>query len=417
MTVAGHDAAAVLRAGAAAADITPEHLRGLNAMGADFTGVHDRLSVRALVLEVEARRVALVSADLLEIGVTTDLRRRIERQLGIPADAVLITATHSHNAPRAGRTPAGGLSRAASQESLAYSDWFFDRVVTVVEAALAALRPARLAAGRGHVDVNVNRDVLVGDRWTLGQNPAGPSDKTLRTVSLSAEDGAPIATLIGYAVHPTASLGSRLVSADVAGAACRLVEQRTGGVALWLPAAIGDQAVRQSLEHNAGAGLPTDPDVVFGFVEEQGSTIAAEVRRVEESAMTPSTRIVLGAAGGDVLWPAKPGTDLPPDMHQEVLDAVPLRLIGLVLGDVAVVGVSGEVTTAAAEQIQRTCTSGGWAEVLLVSIANERIGYLADLEAFRLGTFAARGCPVRSGWEAPVAERLRELLDETIRVR
>jgi neutral ceramidase len=405
-------AIAPLRAGVATVDITPESLPGLNAMGADFTAVHDRLAARAVVLEAGTSRVAVVSVDLLEIGVTVELRERIEARLGIPAHAVLIAASHSHNAPRAGRTPSGGLSRAASQESLGYTAWLFERIIAVVAEAQAALQPARTAFGAGAVDVNVNRDELRNGRWILGQDPAGPSDKTVRVIGVQTLDGASLATLIDYAVHPTASLGSRLVSADIAGAAARRLEQDLGGIALWLPGSIGDQAVRESRERRADAGETTDPDAVFRVVDVQGGRIADEAARVVRALVTWETRVDLAGSERTLEWPSKPGTDLPPDMHQDVIDFVALRLTLLVIGGAVLAGVGGEVTTSAAQRILAGVATVDAVFPILVSIANERLGYLADEAAFQRGTFAARGCPIQPGWESAAADMLAAMVAE-----
>src|SRR5919109_4166999 len=92
-----------LSVGAAKVDITPAELTALNPMGGvSFAGVHDPLYLRALVLNAGTSEVALVSADLIEAGDMTPIRQRIERELGIPSDNVVITATHTHNAPRIG---------------------------------------------------------------------------------------------------------------------------------------------------------------------------------------------------------------------------------------------------------------------------------------------------------------------------
>lgn len=401
-----------LSAGSAVVDITPPHLHGLNAMGDDFVGIHDRLFARALVLESSGTRVAIVSADLLELGVTVALRQRIAEETGIAADAVLLVASHSHNSPRAGRTPAGGLSRVASTESLAYTDWLFDRLVESVSAALATVKPACLGFGRGEVDVNVNRDVLVDGAWKLGQSEDGPSDKTLGVIAVRGEDGTGIATLIDYAVHPTAALGTRLLSADVAGAAARILADECGGVALWLPGSIGDQAIRTSFESLSRGGAAAEVATTFDAVERQGRTIADVAAGVVAGIEDWRTDVPLRSEEQTLEWTAKAGSDLPPDMVQEDVAVVALRLLALTLGDVSLVGVGGEVTTAAAARILEACDRGRGTETFLVSIANERVGYLADADAFARGTFAARGCPVTIGWEDGAARTLSAMLEQ-----
>lgn len=401
-----------MRAGTSSVDITPDDVRGLNAMGPDFLGVHDRLYVRALVLAGKQDTVAVVSVDLLEVGVTTRLRARVGARTGLPPSAVLIVPTHTHNAPRAGATPAGGLSRAASPESLTFTEFVFDKIVEAVVAARDALEPACLALGRGSVDVNVNRDVLRDGIWTLGQDPDGPSDKTLTVVSVQTPHADTIATLIGYAVHPTAVLGTRLVSADLAGVTMAAVNAALGGQTLWLPGALGDQAVRKSMESLKHAGEESSLDRAFAAVHEQGSVIADEVIRVVRGMTSFASDIDVESRESTLACPPKRGTSLPPDMIQEVVERVDLRLTMMRIGSLALLGVGGEVTTAAASQIRETC---GIADSVIVSMANERLGYLADDEAFDRGTFAARGCPITRGWVTRAAERFSEMLTGEVR--
>jgi hypothetical protein len=399
----------MLRAGAAQIDITPDDLAGLNAMGPDFIGLHDRTFARAVVIENGTDAVAVVSADVLELGVTVELRARIAAATGIPAGSILLAPTHTHNAPRGGRTPSGGLSRAASAQALAYTDALFEAILDAVVRAQAAMVPTRIGVGTGAVDVNVNRDVLRDDMWRLGQNPDGPSDKTLTVIAVRDTGGRPIATLIGYAVHPTAALGTRMLSADVAGAAALAVSDALGAPTLWLPGSLGDQAVRESLEAARTTGDDLSIDDVFARVDAQGRTIADEALRVAAAIDEWQDAAVLSGREAALGWPSKPGTDLPPDMHQEELDLVALRLTALRIGDIALLGVGGEVTTAAAAEILATTDAR---HPVLVSMANERLGYLADDDAFALGTFAARGCPIQPGWVPVAADVLARLAGE-----
>ncbi len=97
-----------LRAGAAKVDITPQELAGLtNLWRHPFEGVHDRIFLRALVVDNDANTAAIVAADLLEFGDTQVVRDRVAQEVGIPADHIIITASHDHNAPRVGTVTPG----------------------------------------------------------------------------------------------------------------------------------------------------------------------------------------------------------------------------------------------------------------------------------------------------------------------
>src|SRR4051794_306956 len=92
-----------LRAGAAAVVITPPlgtPMAGYySPRGAE--GVHDDLNAKAIVLEKDGARAALVALDLISTtrDLVADARQRIEATTKVPGDAVMISATHTHTGP------------------------------------------------------------------------------------------------------------------------------------------------------------------------------------------------------------------------------------------------------------------------------------------------------------------------------
>ncbi|MFJ4621836.1 neutral/alkaline non-lysosomal ceramidase N-terminal domain-containing protein [Streptomyces sp. NPDC088812] len=414
-TPPGAPPGAGLRVGVAKADITPVDLTGLHPMPGDFTGVHDPLFLRALHLSDGDTEAALVSLDLIEAGDVTPLRERIERELGIPADHVVVTATHTHNAPRIADVSPGALAHAGGPESFAYTEVVYDRIVTALRRARDTARPARFGAGTGTADVNVNRELHRDGHWTLGHNPDGPSDKTLWVLRFEDLDGAPIALVVNYAVHSTVVFGTSEVSGDLAGAACRHIEdvlhdERAGGgaVALWTPGPLGDQAPRIDL----GVPFGTVPDErrtarAYAAMEAQGLIVGAEALRVADGIRT-SADVRLDARQRTVLCPVKPGRDVMETMRQDGSGTVPLRLSLIRLGDVAVTGVSGEVVT---EICRRLRDRSPLARTLLVSLANDRIGYLADDARFDRPVHSVNGCPVRRGYaEDAIVDNLVDMI-------
>ena len=91
------------RVGVAATDITPPMgipMAGYyHERGAD--GILDPLYSKAMVIEQDGERAALVILDLIGITrwVTDEARQRIEASTGIRRDHVMISATHAHTGP------------------------------------------------------------------------------------------------------------------------------------------------------------------------------------------------------------------------------------------------------------------------------------------------------------------------------
>ena len=96
-------AAGELRVGVASTDITPPMgiaMAGYyHERGAD--GVLDPLFSKAMVIEQDGQRAALVVVDLIGITrwVTDQARTQIEQATGIKGDHVMISATHAHTGP------------------------------------------------------------------------------------------------------------------------------------------------------------------------------------------------------------------------------------------------------------------------------------------------------------------------------
>ncbi len=399
----------LLRAGAARADITPGDLTALHPIGGtSFLGVHDPIHVRVLVLHDGTTEVALISAELIECGDMRPLRERVERELGLPADHVMITATHTHNAPRLGRVSPGALAHNGGPESDAYAQIVFDRIVEALRDARDSARPARFGIGSGHAAININREVYADGAWRLGHNPDGPTDQRVWVLRFETLEGEPIAVVANYAVHSTVALWTREVSADLAGAAMRHVERALGGdvVALFTPGALGDQNPRVSLEGDTAGGfgphgrLPTEPEKSFAYdaVAAQGLVLGAEVARVARGIDGTSGDVRLHATEEVVPSPVKQGHQVMASMVQERVETVDLRLSLIRIGDVALAGVSGEVTTTLYRRLlERTPL----ANTVLVSIANDRIGYLPDDAAFDRPVHSVNGCPIIRGHAEP----------------
>jgi 6-phosphogluconolactonase (cycloisomerase 2 family) len=400
-----------LRAGAVRVDITPPDLTALNPMGGSFKAVHDPIYLRALVLDDGRRRVALVSLDLIEVGDTEAVRQRIARELGIASDHVLISPSHNHSAPRLGRVTPGALAHDGGSESDAYTAWVYDRMLAALRQAGEALQPARLGSGRGQVDVNVNRDAYSAARgWGLGYAADGPSDKTLRVVKVESADGAPLAVLLNYAVHSTVTLGANEISGDLAGAAERYVEEAIGRgvVVLWTPGALGDQAPRVSRPREVDAQQANA--AAYRAMDAQGLLLGAEAVRVAAGIDQLQSSVRLAAAQRVVSCPAKVGRNVMATMKQQQVDSVPLRLSLIMIDRVALAGVSGEVLNAIGARLY---AASPLTDTLLVSIANDRIGYLPPDAAYDLPLFEVNGSPVVRGCaENAIVDGLSQMISE-----
>jgi hypothetical protein len=197
------------------------------------TGTHDPLHAKAMVLRQGATQIALVSCDLvgISLGVTTNARVQASQRTGIPVTNIVVCATHSHTGPLFEGPLREYFHELAEQkflhdpqEKVYYPAFLIERVVKVLAAAQANLRPAELQAGVAmQKGLSFNRRYWMKNGKVVfnpGQlnpdivRPAGPTDPDVGI--LLARDAAtkqPFAGLTVFATHSD-TVGGTLYSAD-----------------------------------------------------------------------------------------------------------------------------------------------------------------------------------------------------------
>ncbi len=401
-----------LLAGAARVDITPQDLTGLtNLWRRPFEGVHDPIYVRALVLDNGIHCAAIVAADLVEFGDTLELRQRIEHEMGIPVKNIIITASHDHNAPRVGTTTPGATAQKGGPATASYTVEVYGKIMDALRQAKAALQPARVGLGKGRADVNTNRDLLTTEGWRLGSNPGGPSDKTVWVCKFESLAGEPLAILINYAVH-SVFMGPEncLVTGDLAGAVERHVERSCQDkvVALWTLGPAGDQNPRY-INHGADR---RENDLDYQVMDALGTILGEEVLQVARGIERMNTEARIEADERVVSCPAR----IPPrngknlGMAIQPVDALNLRLGLLLLDQVALTWVSGEVVTRIYRHLQR---ESPLSNTILITIANDRVGYIVDDAGYDTPTFESTASPLQPGHaECAIVNGLVEMMGQ-----
>lgn len=251
VSTATHAASKMLRAGAAKVDITPTKwpiflVGSFSERGA--TKAYDPLHARALVLDDGTTRIAMVVVDncLIPREVLDDAKRRATKASGIPADRIMISATHTHSAPAAKSSKAIGYT--ASPD---YLNQMKDGIAEAIRLSVKRLQPAEI----GHGVVAAPKHVF-NRRWFVAREampmnpfgntndivkmnpgrkpgwlikPAAPTDPDVSFLSVRSRAGKPIALFANYALHYVGRVPSGGVSADYFGRFARLIHKRIGG--------------------------------------------------------------------------------------------------------------------------------------------------------------------------------------------
>ena len=232
------------KAGAAKRVITPDPLLPVSGgigQPNQVTEKKGELYARALVFEKTGVRIAIVSIDNLGWpAVLGDKSRDLIK--GIPAENIIIGATHTHSAPDAYGFPD---ENGQVGTDLEYLKWCVSQIADAVNEAVNNLEPAVLK-------------IAVGDaRGKIAYNYYAPKlyDPRCGVIQAIATDGKnkgnPIVTLVNYATHPEIIGSDRgILSPDLCGPLYSRIEKETGGIALFMNSAQGGMVTADNRREN-----------------------------------------------------------------------------------------------------------------------------------------------------------------------
>jgi len=374
-------------------DITPEEpvrMSGYASRKDLSTGVHDPLSARVLAFDKGGRKLVLVSADLIGYynGTADYLRKEILEACDLQPSELFLTAIHTHSAPTLTCDVEHG-----HPNNVAYTETLKGKLIDVIREAIEDAEPARIGVGTGSCPVGSNRRELrvseTGDSdIVLGRNPYGPTDKEVLVMKVARPDGELIALAFDYATHAT-SLGpaNYIISGDVMGLAEQFVE-KVMGPDIIAPAFAGasgniDPWFRILPSFNTESGWIPEPVLLGTFL---GEEVVHVSRRTEAGDSEGPVRTAFATL------------QLPPKKAEDAEaspSAVPLNVTVARVGDVALVGLGGEVFT----EIGMAIKAGSPCKhTFVITHCNGAAGYLAPGELHVEG-----GYEVRSSAFAPQA--------------
>lgn len=229
-----------IQAGVGIVDITPDAEVTLAGSPSPkkTTEIKTRLYIRALVLSADGKKLAIITLDTLKYPVdqVQKARAKIEQTTGIPADNVIICASHTHRGP--------------------LWAWYEDHLVTPIADAvmLAAqhLEPCTVGIANGRVEGlsqcrRVIKDGHIWNNWQLKPEEAGKyfeessADPTFDLLAFTGQDGKLKAVAYNFPCHATNTRES-VISADFPGDVETHVQQQLGYAVptLFLTGACGD---------------------------------------------------------------------------------------------------------------------------------------------------------------------------------
>jgi hypothetical protein len=224
-----YSAEAAFKAAIAVRNVTPDPLLPVSGgVGPSnpTTRKEGELTVRALVLEQDSTRVAIVSSDFL--GFPSFLGNQVRAAVkGIPAENILIGATHTHSAPDCYGFPDGKGKRSSDEK---YLQTVITRMAEAINEAAATLKPAKLKIATGEAKGKIAYNYYAEQLY----------DPRCHVIQALDEAGKPVATLVNYAVHPEVIGNDEgVLSPDLVGPLYDRLATQGGGVGIFMNSAQG----------------------------------------------------------------------------------------------------------------------------------------------------------------------------------
>lgn len=351
------EARGALRIGSAERDVTPPvggYLAGFS-LARRSASVASPLKVRALVLELDGRRFAIVGLD--NLGVMREDADWIKAGLpGFANGCVFVCASHTHAGPDL--IGLWGNYLLSTGRDRGYVALVREATAAAVAEALAVAAPARLVRGGA---------MLPAHGLVKNANHSECFDRRLVVLQAQAlDDGRPLGTLLHLACHPEVlPRRNTAISADFVGELCDAWRARGHGQAVFVNGALGAMVSPEGQTRDF-AGVQAFGAIACGLAEqaladaEPVPVDAIEVRRRDVYVPMETLGFRLG--------------QLTMALQRQLFDGAARSTVGwLRIGTFEAVAVPGEMEPAMAQKVRAELHRP---ELVLFGLCDDELGYL-----------------------------------------
>ncbi|MCA9053093.1 MAG: hypothetical protein KDA75_04615, partial [Planctomycetaceae bacterium] len=446
---AGETAQAEFRAGAVAIDVTPVDLPVIvngGMLSRSLDKINTRLHARALAFSYGNTTLAIVVVDscMLPRPLLDEAKALAAERTGIPADRLLISATHTHSAP-------ASMSCLGTDFDPSYVPFIKEKLVEAIAAAKARLEPARIGFAKADAaeftalrrwirrpdrisvdpfgNASMRAQMHSGRVWDDVTGESGPEDPDLSLISLQTTDGRPIAVLANFSMH---YFGDKDLSADYFGRFCEGLKTQLAPesefVGILSHGCSGDiwrrdytkpeseRNEQQTIDEYTAGLLDIALATYAGIDYRSDVDLAMEERRLTLNYRVPDTQRLEWAQR----IVAEMGDRLPKDqtevyareqviLHERQQTEIVLQ--GLRIGDIAVATTPCETYAITGLKIK---AASPLEQTVVIELANGGDGYIPPPEQHLFGgynTWAARSAGLEVTAEPRIAETCIELLE------
>jgi len=412
-------------------------------------GILDDLEVNALALQCGDVKTLLISIDHCGNGqaITDAFRKAASDATGVPADNIIVSATHTHTGPAIDLNSEDKIIKE-------YSDFVLGRIVDVSKFAVEDLKDAKMGYGKGTApNVAFVRRYVMKDgsiKTNPGVNnpdivrPIGDTDESVNVMRFDRE-GADTIIFVNFANHPDV-VGGCKISADWPGLLRKDVEKFLDNTkCIFFNGAQGD--VNHVNVHPKPGDLNNMfmdfDDVSRGYAHAEyiaqvvmGGVLQAydKVNYVDVDKLISEQKVInvpsnrpdpkdmpeahrindLHNAGKDSELPYEGMmlTTIVAEAGRMVRlehgpDAFDMRLSAMVIGPVAIIGIPGEPFTGIGMGLKAT---EGYDMILPCCLSNGSEGYFPMQDSYDEGGYEARSSRFKAGVAEYIIDEGKKLL-------
>jgi neutral ceramidase len=286
-------------------DLTPdlEHrevaLQGYFAPPRMATAVISPLSMQVLLLEDAAgNRLLLVAADIFGFGPEmVQVIRHAAAEWGVPAERVMLNASHTHYGPGTVTHAVPGLGTFDHEFALDLCH----KVAAALPVLYQALAPCTLSATMAEAQIGFHRRVVQAGQVQMLPNPEGHYEVATPVLAVDFAGTGERLVLVNHGCHPTGLGGADTICSDYPGRMrTALVEQGAAHHVMFLQGAAGDS--KQATVLGDRARWTSE----FSGVEQNGEILAKAVIDALSGTLT-AVNGPIRSASTEVVLPVRPG--------------------------------------------------------------------------------------------------------------
>ena len=393
-----------------------------------FSGVHDKISVRVLLIE-NGIRFALVTLDwvMIEAEEVKILKKIVSEKCAVLEDNIWICPTHTLSTPH---FPPKHRREEDEVEARTYRllmEAVKMAAARAADKAFKSLRPAILGSCKGRCLVNTNRNIETEKGWWLGSNDAGSTDNEMQVIRFDDIKGVTIALLYVVNCQPAVmddsflEDGTRLVSGDIAGISAEFIEREypESMVAMWCTGAGADEwpLIRsKNVIRGLDGVLRTEDLGEKGFLIAQmlGSHIGQQVIMAAEKIKCSLAKGEIKVKTCEFTYASRENVPKE-EMHPHLSYAFKLngtadtKIEFFTLEDIALIGVQPEIGADTEKNIR---SLSPYRTTAVITFVNGGAKYIADNEQYSLVTYQAMASKYAPGGAEKMMSEIAATLNE-----